>query len=100
MQPNETVFIPLNEAAALLGKTDKQMREHAKAGDFGATKKGNAWVFDRDRIGLLCVEDVAKLLRVNIQTVRRWGRQKVYPATKIGRRYYFTLDALKTMQAH
>ena len=82
----------------MLGKSEREVRKLAQAGEFGAVKDGRSWKFDRDQIDLLTVERVASMLQVNVQTVRRWARDKTHPSVKIGRRYYFTLGALTAMQ--
>lgn len=92
-------YISLPMAAALLGKSEREVRKLAAEGKFGAVKEGRSWKFDRDQVSLLTVEQVAEVLHVNVQTVRRWARDKMHPSVKIGRRYYFTLDALTAMKA-
>ncbi len=43
---------------------------------------------------MLSVDDVALWLNLNVQTVRRWARDGMYPTIKIGRRYYFSRQKL------
>jgi len=47
-------------------------------------------------IELLKVEDLAKALNCNMETIRRYIRQGKIKAQKIGRRYYVSKDNLKT----
>lgn len=47
-------------------------------------------------IELLKVEDLAKALHCNMETIRRYIRQGKLKAQKIGRRYYVSRDNLKT----
>jgi len=44
---------------------------------------------------LFKVEDIAKELDVNMETIRRYIRQGKLKAQKIGRRYYVSKDNLK-----
>lgn len=46
-------------------------------------------------IELLKVEDLAKVLGCNMETIRRYIRQGKLKAQKIGRRYYVSKDNLK-----
>jgi len=43
-------------------------------------------------VELLKVEDIAKTLDVNLETIRRYIRQGKLKAQKIGRRYYVSKD--------
>jgi len=47
-------------------------------------------------IELLRVDDIAKGLGVNKETIRRYIRQGKIKAQKIGRRYFVSADNLKT----
>jgi len=47
-------------------------------------------------IELLKVEDIAKALSCNMETIRRYIRQGKIKAQKIGRRYYVSKENLKT----
>jgi len=50
-----------------------------------------------DDLGLLTVEEVAELLQVHPDSVRRMMRQGRLPAVKIGWRWYVRRDVLDAM---
>lgn len=96
-QQNGLTYLTVPEVAKLMGVSQIQVREWARNKQFGAFKKGSAYLFPSERMEMLAVEDVATLLSVNVQTVRRWARDKMYPTIMLGRRYYFSRKRL--MQA-
>lgn len=49
----------------------------------------------KGELELFKAEDIAKELRVNLETVRRYIRRGKLKAQKIGRRYYVSKDNLK-----
>ncbi len=46
-------------------------------------------------LNLMCLEEVAKELKVSIHTVRAWGFQKRFPVVKLGRRVLVEREALE-----
>ena len=46
-------------------------------------------------LNLMCLEEVAKELKISIHTVRAWGFQKRFPTVKLGRRVLVEREALE-----
>ena len=97
LETQGNAYLTIAQAAHLLDTDEDTVGKLAHKGEFGAFKQAGEWLIPSERLELLAVEEVAKLLRVNVQTVRRWARDGIHPAVKVGRRYYFSRKTLTGM---